>query len=57
MRYSGAITDFHVLPVNDIKPHRDHSECWCKPEEREVGLWVHNSMDQREHTIERGVTQ
>lgn len=57
MRYSGAISDFHVLPVNDLKPHRDHRDCWCNPTERELGVWVHNSMDRRERTIEKGVTQ
>lgn len=57
MTYSGPISDFHVLPVNDLKPHRDSRDCWCNPEERELGLLVHNSMDRREHTIEKGVTQ
>lgn len=57
MKYSGAISDFHVLPVNDLKPHRDRRDCWCLPVEKEPGVWVHNSMDRREHTVEKGVTQ
>lgn len=57
MTYSGPISDFHVLPINDLKPHRDRRGCWCNPEEREPGLWVHNSMDRREHTVEKGMTQ
>lgn len=57
MRYSGPITDFHVLPINDLKPHRDHRDCWCDPVEKEDGVWVHNSMDRREHTVEKGIVQ
>lgn len=57
MTHSGPISDFHVLPIGDLKPHRDRRDCWCKPTETEPGLWVHSSMDRREHTIEKGVTQ
>lgn len=57
MTFSGPLTDFHVLPISDLRPHRNRRDCWCKPDEREPGVWVHNSMDRREHTIEKGVTQ
>lgn len=51
------MTGLHVVPVNDLREHTTLRDCWCKPTETEPGLWVHNSMDRREHTIEKGVTQ
>lgn len=57
MRYSGLISDFHILPIDDLKPHCDRRDCWCNPVEKEDGLWIHNSMDRREHTKEKGITQ
>lgn len=50
----------HVVPLNDLRDHDDKPECWCQPVECFDGdgcIWVHNSMDRREHTIEKGVTQ
>lgn len=40
--------DVHIMPLNDLREHIDRATCWCMPEEREPGLWVHNSMDRRE---------
>lgn len=37
----------HVLPIDDLKPHDEAAACWCRPFD-EDGIWVHNSMDQRE---------
>jgi len=51
--------DLHVIPMGDLRPHTTARDCWCKPrqDDEEPIVWVHNSMDQREHTIERGVVQ
>lgn len=46
----------HVTPLNDLRPHVDAQDCWCKPqhpEDAEPGMWAHNSMDRREEH-ERG---
>lgn len=42
--------DYHVYPLNDLKPHvLDQDVCWCKPiRDEESGAWIHNSMDKRE---------
>ena len=47
----------HVVPLGDFREHDSLPTCWCKPQENEPGLWVHNSMDRREHTVEKGVLQ
>lgn len=39
---------FHLLPVNDERPH-DPQNCPCCPEYDDEGqVWVHNSYDGRE---------
>lgn len=39
----------HVYPVNDLKEHVfDGLKCWCRPQENEEGVIVHNSLDRRE---------
>lgn len=37
----------HVRPMNDLKSHVAHHECWCGPAFDE-GCWVHHAMDRRE---------
>ncbi len=54
--------DLHVVPLNDLREHDDRPDCWCAPCEifdaaSGVVILVHNSLDRREHTIEKGVTQ
>lgn len=54
--------DLHVVPLNDLRDHDDRPDCWCAPYEifdaaSYAVIWVHNSMDRREHTIEKGITQ
>jgi hypothetical protein len=41
---------YHVVPIDDLREHSTDSDkpCWCKPEEEEDGVIVHNSMDGRE---------
>lgn len=45
----------HVVPVFDVRPHTEGSDCWCRPDEdpEYPGLWKHRSADQRE-THEQG---
>jgi hypothetical protein len=42
---------WHVVPINDLREHKSSHDCWCNPvqDEEEPGVWVHNSMDGREH--------
>ena len=43
---------FHVLPLNDIKEHRESYVCHCLPEVKYEGenmIVVHNSFDGREN--------
>lgn len=52
----------HVVPINDLREHADSVSCWCKPTEMfdaatDGVIVVHNSMDRREYTIEKGITQ
>jgi hypothetical protein len=52
--------DIHVTPLNDLREHADSRECWCKPviyDEADMPIVVYNSMDRREHTIEKGRVQ
>lgn len=48
------ITDdeqWHVVPLNDLREHDSHGDCWCNPTCNDEGiypLWIHNSMDGRE---------
>lgn len=50
---------WHVVPMDDLRPHESKSTCWCNPvpDVEEPAVWIHNSLDGREHTIEKGVTQ
>lgn len=59
---SDELNAIHVVPINDLRDHDESNSCWCRPVEifdvtTDVGIWVHNSMDRREHTIEKGLTQ
>ena len=52
----------HVVPLNDLREHDESDQCWCRPVEifdatMDAPVIVHNSMDRREHTIEKGITQ
>lgn len=46
----GADGNRHVVPKDDLRPHRCCVSCWCSPkvdtEDEEV--IIHNSADQRE---------
>lgn len=52
--------DLHVVPLDDLRDHDLSETCWCHPVEIFEGyvpIWVHNSMDGREHTKEQGKLQ
>jgi len=51
--------DIHILPIDDLREHSSASDCWCRPQqdEEEPRVWIHHSMDRREHTIEKGIIQ
>jgi len=40
----------HVVPNNDLRPHKLDKSCWCKPVEdaEQPDMWSHNSADHRE---------
>lgn len=43
--------NWHVLPVDDIKPHEESTTCKCEPKVIHVNgnmVIVHNSFDGRE---------
>ena len=42
-----ADNNWHVIPVNDLKPHIDSPKCWCNPFQDD-DVYVHHSMDGRE---------
>lgn len=46
----------HITPIDDLRPHVETPECWCKPTDDE-GVWVHHSLDQRELHEEQGIIQ
>lgn len=38
----------HVIPLNDLKVHRESENCFCLPAISADGIVVHNSLDGRE---------
>lgn len=44
------VSEFHVLPANDLREHEETLECWCKPtpDAEEPAVLIHHSMDKRE---------
>lgn len=46
-----------VAPIHDLRPHEiGKVECWCKPF-MDGDVLVHNALDGREHTYEKGLKQ
>lgn len=40
---------YHVVPLDDIYPHKESKDCLCYPKIEEDGkLIIHNSFDGRE---------
>ncbi len=47
----------HVVPLGDLREHDDSAECWCRPTIDDEGVCIHNSLDGRELTREKGIVQ
>lgn len=49
----------HIMPIGDLRDHEETSDCWCQPmtDDEYPEILIHNAMDRREHTIEKGLTQ
>jgi hypothetical protein len=45
---TSARPDWHIIPLNDLRPHEPEMTCWCRPETNEDNVAVHHSMDGRE---------
>lgn len=46
-----------VAPINDLRPHEiGKVECWCNPF-MDGDVLVHNALDNRENTYEKGIIQ
>jgi hypothetical protein len=44
------MSDWHVIPVGDLKEHISAKDCHCQPYQSpdQPKLWIHNSFDGRE---------
>jgi hypothetical protein len=42
------ISKYHVIPVDDLRPHIQSLKCLCNPQDTGEGVIVHNSFDGRE---------
>jgi len=43
--------NYHITPINDIKPHEEKSTCHCNPTVKVIDgnqIIIHNSFDGRE---------
>ncbi len=56
------MSDFHILPIDDLRTHDETRECWCQPRvelaeiaETVNAVVIHNSADGRELVEEHGV--
>lgn len=36
-----------LIPLNDLRPHDENGNCWCKPYDDD-GVLTHKAMDGRE---------
>lgn len=58
--YSMSKSDVHVMPVDDLREHRESRRCWCRPVVKKgpgfaSALVTHNSADGRELVERHGV--
>ena len=42
------IENLHVVPHYDLAEHDTDKNCWCKPVMDDWGIYIHNSLDERE---------
>ena len=52
IQWGGSLSDtYHVLPLNDLKPHVESERCACEPSVENLNggrLVTHNAYDGRE---------
>jgi hypothetical protein len=43
-------SDFHIIPLDDLREHDECKSCWCNPtlDTDCAEVVIHNAMDQRE---------
>lgn len=56
MKWLAQNNPCEITPLDDLKPHESGMGCWCRPL-LDDGVIVHNSLDGRERTYEKGITQ
>jgi hypothetical protein len=50
--------DLHILPIADLREHRESRDCWCDPaleQEQDTVLVIHQSADGRELVEQHGL--
>ena len=53
MKWLAQDNPSEVTPIDDLKPHIQGANCWCRPFD-DAGVLVHNALDAREKTYEVG---
>jgi len=56
MKWLAQTNPEEVTPIDDLRPHDSGAGCWCKPFMAENTI-VHNALDGRENTYEKGIVQ
>lgn len=41
---------YHVLPIDDLRPHTCGLGCYCRPQEDD-GVVIHVAMDRRDSSV------
>jgi hypothetical protein len=57
-RDNGELAVIHTMPVADLREHREHEQCWCRPRVELVSrtrLVVHHAADGRELVERHGL--
>lgn len=57
---TGKRADIHVLPDEDLQPHRETRDCWCVPdlqvlEQTGTVLVLHHAADGRQLIEDHGI--
>jgi len=47
---AGSDSRKHVVPNEDLRPHRHSINCWCRPkvDDEDPFVLIHNAMDELE---------
>lgn len=48
--WAGSDGHQHVVPKDDMRPHRHSIDCWCRPihDMEDGSVMIHHAMDERE---------